>query len=45
MTQQCEETHMVQYTASFLKLYANISEMCTHRTDDDHEPDHPEDDE
>jgi hypothetical protein len=36
---------MVQYTASFLKLYANISEMCNHVTDDDHELDHPEDDE
>jgi len=40
MTQQCEETHMVQYTANFLKLYANISEMCNHGTDDDHELDY-----
>jgi len=30
---------MVQYTANFLKLYANISEMCNHGTDDDHELD------
>ncbi len=37
-----EDTRMVHYTAKFLQVYANISEMCTHGTDDEHELDRQE---